>query len=192
MVHYMKGELRAYLDICAVGLPSVTAEDQDGDTVQLFVVRSAALFMLGEVEQARAVATEALHRADASGDAGARAAADLAAALSETGARREAHLRRAFTEAERAGDLVTLTRVLVNQADSLLDDARYDGALDVAQRALRTAEQGAPPGLVVTALYNVGEALLRLGRYDEAGYAFERSTRVAGRAGLHRLSLIHI
>ena len=186
MVHYMKGDFRAALDACAAALPGVRPDAVDADTVQLFAVRASALFLVGETELAGASAAEALTRADTSGDERARAAAELGAALTETGPRREAYLRSAYRAAERAGGVVLLARILVNQADGLLGDARYKPALEVAQRALRAAEQGSPPGVVVTAQYNLGEALMRLGRYEDALFSFERSARLSRRAGLRR------
>ncbi len=186
MVHYITGEFRSALDVCAAALLEVAPADADFDTVQLLSVRAAALFMVGEADESRTCADDALTRADASGDDRARAAANLGAALAATGERREAHLRRAHEAADRAGDVVALSRILVNQADGLLEDARYAPALEVGVRALRAAQQGAPPGIVVTALYNVGEALTRLGRYDEAAFAFDRSVRISRRAGLRR------
>lgn len=186
MVHYMTGDFRTALDVCAAALPGVVPGAVDVDTVHLYVVRTAALLMVGETDESSACAGEALRRADGSGDDRALAAANLGAALTTRGEQREAYLRRAYEAAERAGDVVQLARILVNQADGLLDDARYATALDVAQRALRAAEQGAPPGLCVAALANVGEALMRLGSYDEAAFFFERSTRRSRQAGLRR------
>jgi DNA-binding SARP family transcriptional activator len=186
MVHYMTGDFRSALDVCAAALPEIAPEDVDYDTVQLLSVRAAALFMVGEADESTSCAHDALTRADGSGDDRARAAANLGAALAATGERREAHLRRAHEAADRAGDVVALARILVNQADGLLEDARYGPALEVAVRALRAAQRGAPPGIVVTALYNVGEALTRLGRYDEAAFSFDASVRLSRRAGLRR------
>jgi DNA-binding SARP family transcriptional activator len=186
MVHYMRGEYRDALELCETALPAVSPDAIDLDSVQLFAVRASSLAMIGQTDESRASAVEALVRADASGDDRARAAAHIAAALTETGEGRGRNLLRALEAAERADDVLQMTRVLVNQADMLLDDAKYAQAHFVALRALRTAEQGAPPGMVVVALYNLGEAQMRLGRFGEASYSFERSTRLARRSGLHR------
>ena len=112
-------------------------------------------------------------------------AAQLAAAFTTTGVRRDAHLAEALAAAERAGDVVIEARVLLNQADCLLREARYPQAL--ARRRPRGAGRRGrvrPPGMLVIALHNAGEALNRLGRYDEAILHFERSMRLVppGRA----------
>jgi hypothetical protein len=86
----------------------------------------------------------------------------LAVAL--VGIDRDSHLAAARKHAERARDVVQLARVLLLQSNTLLGEARYKEALEATVRALRVAEAGAPPGLLVTALYNVGEAALRVGR----------------------------
>ncbi|MEV6495389.1 tetratricopeptide repeat protein, partial [Actinoplanes sp. NPDC051633] len=90
--------------------------------------------------------------------------------------------------AERADDVVQQARILTNQADCRLREARYPQALEVAVRAVRAAELGGPPGLLMTALHNAGEALTRLGRYDEAALHFERSIRIGHRVGLNRIA----
>ncbi len=51
---------------------------------------------------------------------------------------------------------------------------------------MQAAEQGSPPGLQVTARYNLGQALLWLGRFEDAAFHFERSSRLSRRAGLQR------
>jgi DNA-binding SARP family transcriptional activator len=186
MVHYMRGDFLSALGVCDTALPTIAPEAIDLDSVQLFAVRASALAMIGHTDESHGSAVEALVRADASGDDRARAAAHVTAALTETGEGRDAHLRRALEAAERVGDVNQITRVLVNQADMLLDDAKYAQAHAVALRALHAAEQGAPPGMVVVALYNLGEAQMRLGHFGEASYSFERSTRLARRSGLHR------
>ena len=191
MVRYMRGDYRAALAACDAAGP-LSSEDEAGpdldvvDEVRLRACRAGAQFALGDLEQSRRDAWSALAAAEAAGDDRCRAAAHTAIALGETGAEREVHLRRALAAAEAAGDVVQLARALVNQGDHLLEAAQYVEALEVTQRALAAAELGAPPGLLVTSIHNVGEALLRLGRYQQAEYAFERTVRLARRAGLAR------
>ncbi|MFD0742749.1 tetratricopeptide repeat protein [Phytohabitans flavus] len=184
MLHYMRGDYRGALDLLdrVTGGPSGTSADD----VQVLACRATVLVVLGETERAATTATEALAAAAVAGDDQAWAAAHLAAAHMAVGVRRDEHLARALAAAERAGDVVRQARVLANQADCLLRDARYPQALRVAVQAVRAAEVGGPPGVLVTALHNAGEALTRLGRYDEATLHFERSIQVSHRAGLSR------
>jgi DNA-binding SARP family transcriptional activator/tetratricopeptide (TPR) repeat protein len=180
MLRYMRGDHRGALDMLdrAERHGPPTADD-----VQLAACRATVLVVLGDPAGAAAGAAEAL--AGAVDDRSA-AAAHLCAAFTTTGVRRDAHLADALAAAERAGDVVIEARILLNQADCLLREASYPRALDVAARAVRAAEAGAPPGMLVMALHNAGEALGRLGRYDEAIFHFERSMRISRRIGLDR------
>jgi DNA-binding SARP family transcriptional activator/Tfp pilus assembly protein PilF len=208
MVRYMRGDYRGALAACDAALaqtlsspPSSTSEGPTSegptsesptsergvvDTVQLQACRAGAQFALGDVLRSRSSAQASLAAAEAAGNDRCRAAAHTALALGETGSEREAHLRQAMAAAEAAGDVVQLARALVNQGDHLLESAQYVEALEVTQRAQAAAELGAPPGLLVTSTHNVGEAMLRLGRYQQAEYAFERTVRLSRRAGLAR------
>src|SRR5262249_25668507 len=87
---------------------------------------------------------------------------------------------------EQARDVVQLARTLLLQSNTLLAEARYPEALEATVHALRVAEMGAPPGLLVTALYNVGEAALRVGQLEDAAFYFDCSYRLARQAGLRR------
>lgn len=188
MVRYMCADYRGALAACDAAGPDVmsaTGEDLT-DAVMLTACRAGAHFALGEVEPSRRCARQAAAMADRAADDRCRAAASIALALGESGQDRERYLRRAMAAAEAAGDVMQLTRALVNHGDHLLESAQYPDALDVALRARAAAELGAPPGLLQAAMHNVGEALLRVGRYPEAEFAFERTTRLSRRIGLAR------
>ncbi|BEL05672.1 hypothetical protein Q0Z83_038630 [Actinoplanes sichuanensis] len=182
MVHYMRGEYPTALELCTV--PVEAGRSVDG--VLLSACRASALAMLGRAAESTAVAAEAVRCAEGLGDDRAKAAAHIAAALGGVGARRDEHLAAAFEAAQRADDVVTVVRVLVNRAEGLIRDAKYPEASRVAARAVHTAEHKCPPGLLVSALSNAGDALLRLGRYDEAERHFERVVAVSHRVGLSR------
>ena len=68
---------------------------------------------------------------------------------------------------------------LTDQATALLNEGRYEAALPVAQRAL-AALQGSGELYEAYANYNVGKALLELGRCAEAIPYFNRSEQIQG------------
>jgi DNA-binding SARP family transcriptional activator len=185
MVHYLRADYPAALDLYR------RADGEGGtvDTVLLHAGRASALSMLGESGEAMAAADRAVAEARSTGDDRAIAAAHIAAGVTAVGAAQDDHLAVALAAAERAGDVVQAARALVNQTDGLLRDARYPQALDAATRALRAAEIGGPPGVLVIALHNMGEALTRLGEYAAAARQFERSVLVCRRSGLRRTAL---
>ena len=186
MLDYMRGDYRGALELLDPGETGSTGQPACADHIFTLVWRSSALGHLGRTGEAAACADRALRAAAAVEDDRALAAAHVAAALSAVGVRRDEHLTRALDRARRAGDIVQETRILVNKADLLLRHARYPLALAMAERAVRTAEAGGPPGMLVTALNNAGEALTRLGRFDDALLSFERSLRICVRIGLNR------
>ena len=182
MVPYMRADYPAALAICDRAGP----EPAD---VFLLAARSSTLVMLDRTEEAAAVAARAITLAG--DDDRARAAAHTAASLSAVGSRRAGHLGAALAAATAAGDLVQATRALVNQAESLIREAHYPEAYAAAARAVATGERGCPPGMFTAALANCGDALLHLGRYDEAAEHFERVVRVSHRTGLRRAAVGH-
>ncbi|MEN3305488.1 MAG: hypothetical protein V7603_1690 [Micromonosporaceae bacterium] len=187
MAHYMRSDYRKALEVCERWTEPADAPPTADDALVL-AGRAATLTMLGE-PAARAVATEALRVAQEVNSDRALAAAHLSAALAEVGARRDKHLADALAVSARAGDAALLTRVLLNQAEGLLREARYGRARDVAARAVRAAEAGGPPGMHIVALVNAGEALTRLGRYDEATLHFDRAVQISRRVGLNRIAM---
>lgn len=187
MVHYLRADYRAALDLLDAVPPG--EEPLDRDCIEWLSCRTNALVMLGAAEHAASSAASCVARAELLGDDRAAAAAHLAAAKTSTGARKESHLGQALTAAERAGDVVQAARVLGNLAHGLLAQARYPEACDIAAQAVRAAERGSPPGILVTALHNWGEALARLGRYDDAALQFRRSVSVCRSLGLDRTAM---
>jgi DNA-binding SARP family transcriptional activator len=186
MLHYMRADYRGALDLLDRAMPAAQAPTVDD--VLLEACRASALLHMGATDDAAASAARAVAVAAATADDRASAAAYIAAALTEVGTRRDERLASALAAAERADDVVQQARILTNQADCRLREARYPQALEVAVRAVRAAELGGPPGLLMTALHNAGEALTRLGRYDEATLHFERSIRIGHRVGLNRIA----
>ncbi|MGC4814349.1 BTAD domain-containing putative transcriptional regulator [Micromonospora sp. DT228] len=184
MVPYLRTDYAGALAVLDRAPPTVTPPGPDD--VLLLACRASTLAQLGRVDEAVTTGARALVAARQVNEDAPLAAAHIAAALTSSGVRRDGHLAEALAAAERAGDLVQQARVLVNQAHCLLREARYPPALATAARAVRAAELAGPPGVLVTALHNAGEALVRLGRYDEATLHFTRSKLVSQRLGLNR------
>jgi len=189
MVHYMRSDYRAALELCDRPAALDETGNDDAELAFLAACRTSVLARLGASADAATSGARALEWAKDAHNDRALAAAHIAVAFTSVGARRDAHLAEAQAAAERADDVVQLARVLTNQVVGLLRQARYGPALDAATRTVRVAELGSPPGMVAVALSNAGEALLRLGRYDEAALHFERTVLISRRAGLNRVAM---
>jgi DNA-binding SARP family transcriptional activator/tetratricopeptide (TPR) repeat protein len=186
MVHYMLGCYPTALEVLDKVL--IDERSTSRDEIELQACRANVLAMLGAEEEAARIADAAVSRAEATGNDRAVAAAHLAAANTSTGARKEGHLAQALAAAERAGDVVQTARVLANQTYGLLAAARYLDAYEVGAKAVAAAERGSPPGLLVVALHNAGDALTRVGHYDEAAQHFKHSIALCRRLGLQRVA----
>ena len=131
---------------------------------------SSALWGRGDAEEAERVAQVALRRAEASGDASARAAAHVAAALAAASRgdreRNERHYRLALSAAATAGDSVQLARIHANLSSRAAEEGDYAGAITEADLAVST---GAGHSLFsALAISNKAEALMHRGELEEA------------------------
>jgi DNA-binding SARP family transcriptional activator/tetratricopeptide (TPR) repeat protein len=186
-VHYTLGDFPTALETLDRAEPlSGTA---DVEHVEWMTMRVRTLAMLGRRGEAGQLAVETMAAAEALGDPRALAAAHLAMARVSDGARKDAHHDQARRAAEQSGDAVRLALVLVNQSHLQLASARYADAAATAREAARTAELSCPPGRLVAALHNLGEALTRLGSFDEAAWQLQRSVAVCRRLGPGRTAL---
>jgi DNA-binding SARP family transcriptional activator/predicted negative regulator of RcsB-dependent stress response len=142
------------------------------DRARLAAVRSSTSWARGDLEACRADADEAAALARSSGDPGAQAAACVARAmLAAFDGDRDLNLHsyeQALVLAAAAGDLQTTERVHNNLGSRSLDEGRCTEALEHLQRGLEANERtGHLSGLAILR-HNVAEALLGLGRLDEA------------------------
>ncbi|MGL5827393.1 MAG: BTAD domain-containing putative transcriptional regulator, partial [Nocardioides sp.] len=189
MVHFQRGQYADAIAACRrrqrLAARGTIAEVAGA---MALACQASALSMLGRLDEGAPIAKQALDVAEGTGDPGAIASAHLAAAGYAPGAREADHLGTALAAAERAADQPLLVRVLVNQVYVLLRGLRFAEAAEVAERAIRLGE-GSPPGRLVVALHNLGEARMRLGDYHGADLAFARSLALARRSGLHRTAL---
>ena len=188
MVHYMTGYPGTALEVCRRVPETVRhGAEEDGDAadaVLLATAQTSALLATGGAAGIGPLVDAALARAERCGDPRISAAAHLVAAGAGSGRDREEHLRLASAAAVDAGDLVTLARVLVNRTFTALAAARFTEAAELGAAAVRTAEAGAPPGILVMAQTNLGTALFWVGRFDSARFHFGRALLTARRAGL--------
>jgi DNA-binding SARP family transcriptional activator/predicted negative regulator of RcsB-dependent stress response len=144
----------------------------EADWARLAGVRASVAWGRGDLETCRTSAEEALKYARVSGDSGAEASAWVASAmLAAFDGDRDLNLhsyQRALALAEEAGDLQTLERTWNNLGSRSLDEGRCTAALEHLQRGLDANEHtGHLSGLAILR-HNVSEALLGLGRLDEA------------------------
>jgi DNA-binding SARP family transcriptional activator/tetratricopeptide (TPR) repeat protein len=192
MLHYLAGDFTRAEAECARVQPTDAGIDAAGasiDGILAEACRASALGALGESTRSAELAAQAVTRATAIGSDRALAAAHLAAAYTAAGVRRDEHLAEALAAAERANDVLAQARILTNQVDGLLRQARYPQALDLARQAVRAAERAGLLGLLVTALCNAGDALLQLGEFHDAAMNFERAVRTSRRVGLNRTAM---
>ena len=187
MVHYLRGEPKSALEVYARADPDAGPAV---DGALLLAWTATAWWMLGDADRAVEAARRGCERAAVSGDPRARATAHVSfgLCLSLVGdlAGVEEQYGLALRFAETACDIVQVTRIHLNRSHHLLAEARFDEALRVAGLAVRSAEHTGPPGMLAVALCNEGEALTRLGRFDDAVASYERVVLLARRLGSRR------
>jgi DNA-binding SARP family transcriptional activator len=161
-----------------------------GDRARVLAGQAVAHWRLGERWHARMRAEEAEAAATESEDAGALALAHLAQGLAlsldgEPAAVSE-HYALGATYATRDGDRQLGARFDANRSHHLLADARYVEAAAVAERACEGARATGSAVVEAVALTNRAEALLRLGRLDEAVESCEAACALSARLGTAR------
>ncbi len=130
----------------------------------------STLWRSGRTEEAAELADLALRQARACADSRALAAAEVTRALVCASRGDRVGNARAYRSALRAaitaGDVIQLGRIHANLASKELEEGNYRGAVQSADRALLVAARHAP--IVALALENKAEALIRLGRLEQA------------------------
>ena len=144
----------------------------EADWARLAALRSSTAWARGDLETCRACAEEAMKYARVAGDPGAEATAWVASAmLAAFDGDRDLNLHsyeRALALAEQAGDLQTMERVWNNLGSRSLDEGRSIEALQHLQSGLEVNEHTGHLSGLAMLRHNVSEALLGLGRLDEA------------------------
>ncbi|MGW4465132.1 BTAD domain-containing putative transcriptional regulator [Micromonospora sp. NPDC004704] len=184
-VHYQRGNPLDALKVFAQG----NEVPADADTAILLAWTAHAHLLAGDCATATGYAQRAVRHAADAGHDGALATAHVSVALclgaAGNRARSEEQYARALPIAERTGDVVLVTRILINQSYHLICASRYAEALVLARRADRFAAAAGYPNLRNIASCNEADALSILGRYDEAvrryGQVLARYERMGSR-----------
>jgi DNA-binding SARP family transcriptional activator len=164
---YLRGD-RARAEAVLTAARTDTAVGADDALVSAWL--GSALWRNGRTEQAGELAELALRQARGCADPRALAAAEVTKALvcASRGDRvgNARAYRAALRAATTAGDTIQVGRIHANLASKELEEGDYDGAVQSADQAILVAAQHAP--IVALALENKAEALIRLGRLEQA------------------------
>ncbi|MGA8488611.1 MAG: tetratricopeptide repeat protein, partial [Gaiella sp.] len=157
------------------------------DVALLLAWRASAHWLRGDADACRVDSARAFDIATRAGDPQALAAAHtvlaMLAALEGDRSGNEAHYLRALDYAQQAGDVLQLVRVRTNRGSRHVEECSYEEALSELDHALRLADLTGFAVFRALALSNRGEALSRLGRFDEAIADLEVSRALYQRLG---------
>ena len=182
LLHYLRGDLADAIEAYGRG----DTRDEDLAARALLLAWSAsAQWVRGDVERCRDLAKSALVAARRAGDnralAGAHTVLGMLAALDGDRAANDAHYLRALDHATAAQDVFQLVRIHANRSSQHLEEGDATGALAEAEVAVRLADLAGVAAFRALALNNRGEALLALGRLDEARVELEAARAVFDR-----------
>ena len=168
--HHYRGEYPSALTYFEAAVADPDPEPVD--RARFLAGYASVLWAQGNGEEGRRIADEAMAAAQECGDDGAIGAAWVANGLVQAHAGdRTANLlayERALVHAERAGDVITVVRVRNNLGSRHVEAGRFRQALDELDHAVAVSEDH-PVGLASAMVsVNRAEALLGLGRLEEA------------------------
>lgn len=149
--------------------------DPTPDLVAWHVAATHTLASLGRGADARDLAARGVALAATLDDSGWQAQAQVAAARVAEGATKERHLQAAERLAMAAADVPTLVRAQVSMGFLLLSQGRYREAVGPCRRAVALSDGCCAPGIRISALHNLGEALARTGEVAEAEWLLRRA-----------------
>ncbi|TWP53236.1 transcriptional regulator [Lentzea tibetensis] len=151
----------------------------------LLSTAAGAHWALGDLKAAESTASEALERASGDDTALGMAHTVLAMIAAAHGRRDELteHNDLALDHAQRAGDVLGLIRIRSNQASHLVEAGEHESALAEIEAMLPLADVTGFATYRAIGLHNRGEALLGLGRLDEAAADFHAAQKAFEKAG---------
>ncbi|MCP2343923.1 tetratricopeptide repeat protein [Nonomuraea roseoviolacea] len=203
MIYYHRGDYKAALSTfepaggCDSSSPAHTRSrppspsSRSSDRAMLLAWSASARWLVGESAEATRLAEQALALATLCEDERAAACAHTALAMvthdAGDGAGSERHSALALAAAESAGDLLLSARVLANRAANRVEEARYEEAIADSDLSVRRADLVGAPVNAAIALHNRAEALMGLGRLDEALADFQRARDLFSRVGSDKL-----
>jgi ATP/maltotriose-dependent transcriptional regulator MalT/DNA-binding SARP family transcriptional activator len=176
LIHHLRGRTDVAVAVYRRGRID---GQQPADEALLQAWWAAAHWLRGEFDECRELVAGAEVSAKVSGDDRALAIVHtvlaMLAAVDSDPVGNASHYLRALEYAERAGDLLQSIRIRVNRASHHIDEGYYSLGLDELEIALELADRAGFAAFRALALNNRGEALLRLGRLDEAIVELEAS-----------------
>jgi DNA-binding SARP family transcriptional activator/ATP/maltotriose-dependent transcriptional regulator MalT len=168
LVHHLRGELDEAAAVYERGRTAEPASDAVICTAMLATVH----WLRGDRDRCADAADDALTRAQELGEdrplAATHTVLAMLAALDGDRRANDAHYLRAAEHAERAGDTFQLIRIHTNRASHHLEEGAYTDALAELEIAGRLAELTGFSPFAAVALSNRAEALVHLGRLEEA------------------------
>ncbi len=169
LIQYVRGELEEALATYARGVRDGTLRAEEA---LLLAWWASAHWMRGEIDRCRELVAEAMATARAVQDDRALAVAHtvmaMLAAVDSDPRANAAHYLHALEHAERAGDVLQQIRIHVNQGSHHIREAGYAQGIAEVDVAIRLADLAGFAMFRALAMNNRGEALLGLGRLDEA------------------------
>jgi DNA-binding SARP family transcriptional activator len=169
VAHHQRGEFRRAVSWFVAADP---AAGDPVDLARLLAGHSSARWAQGDAAGSRRLADDALAAARSAGDDAALAAAwvshALVCALEGDRAANQHAYQQALVHATAADDKITLVRVHNNLGSMHNEEGRYDAALAHLDQSVAIAERGGTGLVGALANINRAEALLGLGRLDEA------------------------
>jgi DNA-binding SARP family transcriptional activator len=176
LIHYLRGDFRESLEAFE---RTQLSSHRGRDEALLLAWKASALWITGDVEGCRVTGTEALDAATECGDLQALAAAHtilcMESAMRGDRRKNDEHYFLALSAAQRAGDLLQLVRIGTNRAAHFNEEGMYADALVELERIMPLAETTGFATYLGLCFVNKGEALLGLGRLEEAMSSFEAS-----------------
>lgn len=184
LIHYLRGDLEEARRV----FEQVPAAEQSGrDRALLLGWKASAEWVMGDRETCIATAAAALQAAKDSNDPQALAAAHTVLAMQAAvdGDRRtnETHYFLAHRAAEKAGDVLQLIRIGANRAAHYNEEGAFAEALAEIDRVMPLAETAGFAVFLGLCFNNRGDAMVGLGRLEEALSDYEAAKAIYERIG---------